>query len=122
MATVRHNAVADFSCEVLTLKERGRRVELALTPAGGSPVEFDMAATMAERLAYRLHYLCRCANVDVFSAGSDLSYPADEVKLRFDPVTGAGRLSFSSRASQTIHVQLSLDGLIELRNLLTKVK
>lgn len=122
MAMHHCSMVADCRCQVHTHKDRGPRVSLSLTPTHAAPIEFELAPLMAERLAYQLHALCRCAAVDPMASGSDLAYPADKSRLRFDTLTGAGELSFSSRGSHAIHVQPSLDALLELRAALAVVK
>jgi hypothetical protein len=122
MTTPHYGTVADCSCQVHPHKDRGPRISLAITPTHAAPLDFELAPLMAERLAYQLHYLCRCAAVNPTASGGDLAYPADKCRLRFDPLTGSGELSFSSRGSHAIHVRLSLDALFDLRTALAAVK
>lgn len=122
MSDTHHRAVAGFDCRIVQRPGRGARVALSLTPTDAPTTTFELAPSMAERLAYALHYQCRCANVDPLVQGRELQYPADHGALHFDALTGSGVLSFSSRGMQPVQLRLGLPVLEALRNALARVR
>lgn len=113
--------LAAHACRVVQRQDRGTRIALTLSAPGGTPVEFEIAPGLAERLAHALHHACRCAAVDPGALGDDLVYRADDARLRFDETTGSGELTFSSRQCFPIRVRLGLNELVALRARLGRV-